>query len=1247
MRPPALLFLLAGFALPALAAPPVTTGLKLHFDATDIDGAGNASLLDGQRVTAWKDLSGSGLDLGDPRGTPTFIQPGPGFGGLPVVAFQPSDFDGADYLSRNASPVTAYPFTIFAVVRSNTTRNGVIFSLVDPGANDRMFGIRFTNEGPGGPGCLALFRRNPTWTETSSPARFNDAQLHVVTARFVSPVEARLYVDGIEVASSSTRVTLPALTRFDMGNNGRNNGTTDPYDGQIAEVLVYNRDVAGQDRVETESHLLQKWISGRAGIAVSEESVNFGSVAPGESQTREVLVTNIGADGGGISISEIDTTTLGDFTLRAFLNGAEFDPADPAAYPFTLSREASDELRLLVSIQPAVAKPEYSGSVRIVSNADNRPDLPLTFSAQLQARIGVPDYVDHIVEGNLVRFDLEGGAQVRVTLNTDRMVRIQYSPDGVFRPDNHPDYFMVQRYDWPPVSCTVQDHGDYIGIHTGAMTIRAQKSPFRLQMYDAANTTLIVKDSDAEGMYAERSTRGVVRTEPGGPHARFGFGSGDHGRSRPLNKSAGYNEFTVTHGRTVVPFFMSTAGYGVFLNTVEKNTAFDASGGFRTEHFLDYWFMAGDFKTVLGLHSRLTGGMSLFPKWAYGFMLSKYGVDNATQAEFSEWINRLRAEDYPTDSYVFDFGWRGGKFHPHRWDDTRFPDLPSMFDEARRLGFHVGLHNNKGTPEAGNGNFTDPAVVENWWQAHWVNAIQPGYGEWFWPDEFDVDGDNLMANRAAKVVHERWLEATTAQRPVFFTRGGFANHHFAATWSGDIANSISEMSEQITGTLALGLSGYPWSSHDLGGFFAKPADNLYIRWVAQFGAFNGIMRTHGHDGREPWIYGERAQENLRRYLKIRYRLLPYIYTTAWQGARDGIPMMRAMALEHPDNPEAWSIDRQYYFGDWLLVAPALATTNTNVSVWLPGGTWYDFFDPNVSYQGGRTISVPATLDQIPVFVKEGAIIPSGPEISHADQKPLDPLTIDVYPGSTRTSYTLYEDDGITRNHELQSAYSLTKFVAKWPRENTLRFTKKAVELGNSSVFSPNFPRAAVLRANRWTQRPVMVLIGSRLVPEAASLAALASMETGWFWSAASKQLLVRFVDDGTEQRIVASVQVLDTDGDGLDDLTEADIGTDIHLVDTDEDGQSDYMEVYFGTSPVSAASRVTLAIEVLSGEPDDFRIVWPSVPGNIYAIDTWRRDGAPPAWAKIAERTAVDVLTEYRHPMNEPHALLRVRPGGP
>jgi alpha-glucosidase (family GH31 glycosyl hydrolase) len=732
------------------------------------------------------------------------------------------------------------------------------------------------------------------------------------------------------------------------------------------------------------------------------------------------------------------------------------------------------------------------------------------------------DYSSHAVNGNVILFNC-GRSQVKISLCNSQMARIQLAPDKKYRDDHHPDYFMVQKYDWPQVDFTVSDEGSYIKIATGDMVIRAQKSPFRLQMYQSDNQTLLAKDADAEGIYWQDDRIGVNRVEGGGGGGKFGFGGGDHGNTGTLNKNSGFNQFTVTHGRVPVPFFMSTAGYGIFLNTVSKNTAFDAAGGFYTDDFLDYWFMAGpSFKSMLGNYSELTGRMNLFPKWAYGFMLSKYGNDNATQDEFSDWIQWLRNGGHPNDDdgggwpidcYVFDYGWRGAKWNPHRWDPTRYDDLAAMFAEADSLGFHVGLHNNRGTPEAHNGDFTNPAYAEEWWQAHRDPVIVPGYGDWFWPDEFDVVGDNLMANRSAKVVHEKWLELTTQQRPMFITRGGFAGHHFACAWSGDISNTITAMNQQIVNQQATGLSGYPWFSHDLGGFSTKPSDNLYIRWVAEFGSFCSIMRAHGHDGREPWLYSTNAQGILRKYLKLRYKLFPYIYTSAWQGTSEGIPMMRAMVLEYQDHPTAWAKQNQYFWGDWFLVAPALSENTTDVNVWIPPGVWYDYFN-GTQYTGPAEITVPAALDEIPVFVKAGAIIPMGPEIRYADELPLNEITLDIYPALGAATYTLYEDDGITRDYMLNNAYALTQYDYN-NSGSVVTVTIGAAEIKNPALFTPTLPRDYYCKLNHTASKPAGVKKNGGFLTEYDNETSLRNASEGWCYDNANSIVWGKVSDDGS------------------------------------------------------------------------------------------------------------------------------------
>ena len=741
---------------------------------------------------------------------------------------------------------------------------------------------------------------------------------------------------------------------------------------------------------------------------------------------------------------------------------------------------------------------------------------------------------------NLYTFE-DGEYAVLLELCSDRTVRVQASDKtGGYRPDD-PEYYMVQKDTFALVSHTVEKKDGVTVIRTAAVELRIEENPFRIAAYDL-DGNLLTKDTEG-GIYRRGSQVGVKKEE-GNKNAGgiFGFGSGDHGRRAELNRyGEDFSEFTMSHGRLVAPFFMSSVGYGVFLNTIsESTTFFKEGGGFETSDYLDYFLMYGpDFKAILNEYAEITGRMELYGKWVLGFMLSKYGNDNATQAEFLEWIHRLRDEGYPSDVYVFDYGWRGDvnvtqsnhsageKWGNQMWsnDLSKFPNIDAMFAEARELGFHVGLHNNAGTPEASGGTQLHLAPFsDKWVESYMESVIKTGYGDFFWPDEFDVLGSNTAPVFAALGAYEAWKAYTVETRPMFMTRGSYAGHHFATAWSGDIDANTSDLRYQIGFSLDAGLVGYWAVSHDLGGFKTRPSDDLYTRWVAEFGAWCGIMRTHGHDGREPWDYDETAQKTLKENLRIRYSLYPYLYTTAWQGYSTGVPMMRAMILEDGSQftPAAWNLNCQYYLGDFFLVAPATSVNDTYVSVWFPPNTtWYHYFTGE-RYEGGatgNTVRVFAALDEIPVFVKAGAIIPMGPDVNYADEKPLDPLTLDLYPRG-ESSYTLYEDDGVSRRYLTENAYSETAF-AMTVEGSAIRFTLERTD-HNPEVFTP-CERDYILRFNHVTKVTSVTLDGKALA-KADSVSALLAAASGYAFD--GDVLLVKFHHEKSTHALLLSGAVI-------------------------------------------------------------------------------------------------------------------------
>jgi alpha-D-xyloside xylohydrolase len=215
------------------------------------------------------------------------------------------------------------------------------------------------------------------------------------------------------------------------------------------------------------------------------------------------------------------------------------------------------------------------------------------------------------------------------------------------------------------------------------------------------------------------------------------------------------------------------------------------------------------------------------------------------------------------------------------------------------------------------------------------------------------------------------------------------------------------MVNQLHAALSIGLSGVPFYGHDIGGFAGQPDPELYVRW-AQFGLFSSHSRCHGTTPREPWEFGEEAEAIFRRYAKLRYRLLPYIYSTAVQAAKSGLPVVRALVLKYPNDRNVRNLDSEYLFGDHFLVAPVLERGVERWMVYLPVGEWIDYWSRGI-YEGPGWLNFPAPLEILPLFVRRGAIIPMGPEIERADQAARAGLALDIFPAE-RGRFTVYSED---------------------------------------------------------------------------------------------------------------------------------------------------------------------------------------------------------------------------------------------
>jgi alpha-glucosidase len=338
-------------------------------------------------------------------------------------------------------------------------------------------------------------------------------------------------------------------------------------------------------------------------------------------------------------------------------------------------------------------------------------------------------------------------------------------------------------------------------------------------------------------------------------------------------------------------------------------------------------------------------------------------------------------------------------------------------------------------------DFSRAEVRSWWWRAH-RELVALGVEGWWLdggegpPPEVKLEAGpaSVLHNRFDLMRHQAFAEGEAQDRPklrpyLLCRSGGPGMQRFGAMpWSGDINTTFETMEAQIRIGLNTGMSGVPHWGTDIGGFYRVAPDEgeLFARWF-QFGAFNSVFRGHGFVWRYhlPWSHGERIEAICRRYLELRYRLMPYTYTLAWQAHRQGLPLMRPLVLNYPDDPRSWDLGTQYLWGDDLLVAPVTRAGATQWPVYLPKGVWHDFWTGE-RHGGPANVSVEAPLDRLPLFVRAGAIVPFGPVMQYDGEREADAIILLVYPEGS-SSFTLYEDDGSTNDY-LEGRSARTTFT---------------------------------------------------------------------------------------------------------------------------------------------------------------------------------------------------------------------------
>ena len=461
-----------------------------------------------------------------------------------------------------------------------------------------------------------------------------------------------------------------------------------------------------------------------------------------------------------------------------------------------------------------------------------------------------------------------------------------------------------------------------------------------------------------------------------------------------------------------IPFYMSNKGYGVFMHhsspiTCDFGKYFSGANSMMIgDDELDLFLFLGEPKEVLDEYTDLTGKSPMPPLWSFGFWMSR--ITYFSQADGVNVTSNLRKHKIPSDVIHFDTGWFGVDWRcDYQFASDRFPNPTKMIKDMNKNGFEVCLWQLPYfTPEntlfdelvendlvvrdfKGNLPYEDavmdlsnPATVE-WYQGKIGNLLENGvevikvdFGEAAPVNGIYKSGKtgfyehNLYPLRYNKTVADITKEKTG--HGFIWARSAWAgSQRYPVHWGGDAATSDNAMAATLRGGLSFGLSGFSFWSHDIGGFVTAAPEDLYRRWTP-FGMLSSHVRSHGEPPTEPWEYGEDFMNAFRKADNLRYRLMPYIYTQAKHSSENGLPMVRALFVEFPDDPGSWMVDDQYLFGSDLLVAPLLENGDSR-DVYLPPGIWFDY-QTGKRYAGGWH---KVEVGEIPVvlMVRDETVIP--------------------------------------------------------------------------------------------------------------------------------------------------------------------------------------------------------------------------------------------------------------------------------
>ena len=680
--------------------------------------------------------------------------------------------------------------------------------------------------------------------------------------------------------------------------------------------------------------------------------------------------------------------------------------------------------------------------------------------------------VEKLADGILVHQKV---GTLKLQVCSPAILHLIYSPTDAFPEQPNP---VIVKTSWSPSEWKLEDSSDSVGLSTSAFKVAVDRKTGAITYSDAAGKVLLHDDTKTmtpitvNGEKTYRSEDFMTLGGYGSTEAIYGLGQHQAGVWNYRGESI---DLSQDNTAIAVPLMLSTNGYGLFWNNASRtrfNNRFVHALYVSSEvaDTIDYYFLYGpEFDQVIAGYRELTGQAPMFGRWAYGFWQCKNRYKS--QAELLGVAQKYRELGIPIDNVVQDWFWWNRKGE-HVFN-SNYPDPKGMIDELHGENFHLMI---SVWPffEPGsvaydtmdkNGWFIDKTVVAKppYHQNHMAvyDASNPEARKYYWKlmddglfklgidawwldtTEPETEGReeniqlghklaigsgnryvNLFPLMTTTAVYQGQRAETDKKRVFILTRSAFAGsqRNAATAWSGDINSDWITFKRQIPAGLNFELSGLPYWTTDIGGFVTgNPEDpayrELFVRWF-QFGTFSPIFRVHGtrtNDQNELWAYGADAQKVLVSYDRLRYRLMPYIYSMAWMVTNENYTPMRALAMDFRGDPRALNVGDEFMFGPAVLVAPVTEPGATTKRMYLPKTKWYDFWTGS-SQAGGMMIETAAPLDRLPLFVRAGSIVPMGPDVQYAAEKPADPIELRVYRGADG-AFTLYEDENDTYDYE--------------------------------------------------------------------------------------------------------------------------------------------------------------------------------------------------------------------------------------